>query len=31
MCVRHARLTAEVPLPLFGGQVEKAITAQVAN
>jgi Protein of unknown function (DUF2505) len=30
-CVLGAQLTAEVPLPLFGGRAEKMITANVAK
>jgi hypothetical protein len=30
-CVLGAQLTAEVPLPLFGGKVEKMITDNVAK
>ena len=30
-CVLGAQLTAEVPLPLFGGKVEKVITDSVAR
>ncbi len=30
-CVLGAQLTAEVPLPLFGGRVEKVITDSVAT
>jgi hypothetical protein len=30
-CVLNAQLTAEVPLPLFGGKVEKLITDSVAT
>ncbi|MGH3828900.1 MAG: DUF2505 domain-containing protein [Pseudonocardiaceae bacterium] len=30
-CVLGAQLTAEVPLPLFGGKVEKMITANVVK
>ena len=30
-CVLGAQLTAEVPLPLFGGKVEKVVTDNIAN